>query len=126
MSPTDYESMKRRLRELLDEWGVWTESELDKVARFVEMEVSRAHLATEAERSWTMLPARQAPQKVYSSIGRESEIQAILTSDSDEPMSSLLHHLWTKAVGTATYVKAEWQILEGVLYHMRRALKDSK
>jgi hypothetical protein len=49
-----------------------------------------------------------------------------MTSDSDAPMSSLLHHLWTKAVGTPDYVKVEWQILEAVLYRMRRVIEKSK
>ena len=40
MPPAAYEAMKRRLRELLQEWGIWTDAELEKVAAFVEREAA--------------------------------------------------------------------------------------
>jgi hypothetical protein len=33
-----YDAMKRRLRDVLHEWGYWTDDELDVVAQFVEKE----------------------------------------------------------------------------------------
>lgn len=32
----------------------------------------------------------------------------------------LLHHLWTKAVGTPGYVKSDWQRLEAEIYILER------
>ena len=52
----------------------------------------------------------------------EEHAEAILGSESDGPVSELLHTLWTKAVGTLNYDKHEWQALEIVLYRMRRKI----
>ena len=55
-------------------------------------------------------------------VSPETRAQEILASESDGPMSNLLHTLWTKAVGSPEYDKWEWQALELVLYRMRRKL----
>jgi hypothetical protein len=48
--PTEsYVAMKRRLREVLSEWGAWSDDELDVVARFVEHEA--VHYAAQAQMS---------------------------------------------------------------------------
>lgn len=36
MSPPAYAAMKLRLRSLLQNWGLWTDDELEEVATFVE------------------------------------------------------------------------------------------
>lgn len=38
----------------------------------------------------------------------------------------LLHHLWTKAVGTSDYVKEEWRQLEAEFWNLKRELRDLK
>lgn len=131
MPLADYEDMKKRLREMLQQWGMWTNEELDKVAQFVEREVVRVQSKPAPVESWTERPmaapmSPSAKKFGYSSAAREKEVEAILTSASEEPMSSLLHPLWTKAVGAPDYVKVEWQILESVLYRMQRLLREKE
>ena len=36
---------------------------------------------------------------------------------------NLLHHLWTKAVGTSGYEKKEWQLLEARLLELEKKLR---
>jgi hypothetical protein len=39
MPAASYDAMKKRLREVLQHWGIWTPDELEVVATFVEREV---------------------------------------------------------------------------------------
>lgn len=48
-------------------------------------------------------------------VSPETRAGEILASESDGPMSNLLHTLWTKAVGSPEYDKWEWQALEMIL-----------
>lgn len=38
----------------------------------------------------------------------------------DPKLNAVFHVLWTKAVGTPDYVKAEWQTLEGLILELER------
>ena len=65
-----------------------------------------------------------APQPTPKHIRPEDLAETILSlaPTDDGPMRTLLHVLWTKAVGTPEYIKSDWQALEIVLHRMHRQL----
>ena len=44
--------------------------------------------------------------------------------DDNKALSELLHCLWTKAVGTESYVKSEWRAMSIVLHRLMREKDD--
>ena len=60
----------------------------------------------------------------------EEIVERILNNTSEEDshhtLSTLLHGLWTKAVGTENYVKDEWRAMDILLWRLIKEREKNK